>query len=57
MFKIDGRRIKFIKWGIAAKYYGIIGKTLRLRKHLDKSVEYLDKRWEMMITNLRKGPN
>ena len=39
----------FVKWGLLAKYYGIIGKIFRSKKYFDKSVEYLDKRWDVIM--------
>lgn len=48
------QRKEFIRWGITAKYYGVIGKLFRSMLYLDKSVYYLDKRWELMCDVLCK---
>lgn len=44
--------IQFRLWGIAVKYYGFIGKVFKVKKYLDKSVYYMDKRWDMVTYNL-----
>ena len=49
----------FRRWGILATYYGVLFKITRQMKWLDKSVEYLDKRWvvarEYIRTNNIEG--
>lgn len=54
MLKTLKNDIEFIKWGIAVKYFGLIGKIFKSEKHLDKSVYYMDKRWCMAMNKLRK---
>ena len=44
--------IQFRLWGIAVKYYGFIGKIFKAKKYLDKSVYYMDKRWDMVMYTL-----
>lgn len=39
----------FRKWGMLAKYYGLLYKITGQMKWADKSVEYLDKRWDAMM--------
>jgi hypothetical protein len=39
----------FRRWGILATYYGILYRITRCAKWGDKSVEYLDKRWDAMM--------
>lgn len=45
----DFKRYKFL-----ANLYGTIGTIFKSKKCLDKSVYYLDKRWNMMMTLLNK---
>lgn len=43
------RNVKgFFIWGVLAKFYGIIAKIFKSRKYQNKSVTYLDKRWDVM---------
>ena len=42
----------YFKYGVLTKYYGLIGKIFRSTKYLDKSVYYLDKRWDIMMNLL-----
>lgn len=44
----------FFKYGVLAKYWGFIGKIFRSKKYLDKSVYYLDKRWDIMMDLLHE---
>lgn len=44
--------IQFKSWGIAARFYGFIGKTFKAKKYLDRSVSFMDKRWDMVMYNL-----
>lgn len=39
----------FRKWGILANWYSFLYNVTRQPKWRDKSVEYLDKRWAVMI--------
>lgn len=41
--------IRFVTWGFLAEWYRILGITFRNSKWLNKSVDYLDKRWDMMV--------
>ena len=47
------QRRQFIKWGVKSKYYGVIGHVFKSIKYLNKSVDYLDKRWALMSDVLR----
>ena len=44
----------FRMYGIQAKWFGLIGKLFKSKKYMDKSVYYLDKRWNIMTTLLEK---
>lgn len=39
----------FRRWGMLAKFYGLLYKITGQMKWADKSVEYLDKRWAAMM--------
>lgn len=45
----------FVKYGFLFWMHGLIGHMFRSRKHLDKSVWYLDRRWEMMTTVMKSS--
>lgn len=47
-FKTKAQKREFIKCGIFARYYSLIAKIFRSKKYLDKSVECLDKRWDII---------
>lgn len=40
---------EFVKWGVLAKWYGFIGRIFNNWTWRVKSVEYLDKRYEVMM--------
>jgi hypothetical protein len=45
----------FVKYGFLAHFWGLLGKVFRSRKCLDKSVHYMDLRWDMMMAVLHKN--
>lgn len=45
----------FVKYGFLSRWHGLIGCMFRSRKHMDKSVWYLDRRWEMMMTVMKSS--
>lgn len=45
--------IRFIGYGIAWDYWRTVAKTLRSKKCLDKGLVYSDKRWEMMMKQMK----
>lgn len=44
----------FFKYGILAEYYGLIGHIFKSKPYLDKSVEYLNKRWNIMMRVMKE---
>jgi hypothetical protein len=44
----------FRKWGILAKFYSILFRITGQWKWADKNLEYLDKRWAVMMEELTK---
>ena len=49
------RNVKgFFMWGVLSKCYWIIYKITRQWKYADKSIDYLDKRWDAMIAVSQK---
>lgn len=44
LFNIDNLDLTYIKWGIKARWYGLIGRLFRSKTYINRSVKFWGKR-------------